>query len=668
MVDPVAITTGSDGNIWFIEQTGNAIGMINPTTDAMAGPFSNGLPANAVLAGITSGPNGDLWFTESNPNPAANANAIGMLDPSNPTQAIQSFVGTKAAPITPKSAPTGIASANGELWFTQPLTDQIGELDPGTGIITEYSAPPAMKDVQSQIVLAPDGYLWFEESGAIGIFDPKTASMVTEVGLPGGSNESPSDITVGPDGNIWYTAILNSAENPYAVGEIGINSPHTIQETPPGLFSSTTEPVAITAGPDGNVWVAVTSNGTTAGTIDKIDPANLMVIGETIPIPTSIKVPTPDPVAITAGPDGNLWFTDAGGAIGVVNDTQLVVTAQPAPDVSVNSPFSVTVTDEYTSGVTDKAFKGSVKLTLSTNPGGSSFTPVTMTAGSGVAMFPGLTLNNAGTGYIFTATSSATNGPTSMTTNSFDVVVGPATHLVVTTEPPLSVVTGTGFGVVVQDEYVSVSVDAPFNGNVTIALGANPGGSSFTPVTVTAVNGVATFTGLTLNNAGNGYTLQASSAGLTTQMTQPFDVTPPPPPPPPPPTIVGESVVFTQKVNKKTHKPMGPKTLSGYTITFDTAMDQTALGNGANYFIGSKVVKTVRGKGGKKMTKTSYSRVNFTVSAVTGDSVTLKLAGKPTFSKGGQLTAMAAGLDDTSGVFLAANGVFTISKGGKQIS
>ena len=115
-------------------------------------------------------------------------------------------------------------------------------------------------------------------------------------------------------------------------------------------------------------------------------------------------------------------------------------------------------------------------------------------------------------------------------------------------------------------------------------------------VTVAAVSGVATFSGLTLNNAANGYTLQASSGGLTAT-TNLFNVTPLPPPPP---TISAESVVFNQKINKKTHKPKGPKTLAGYTITFDTAMDQTALGNGGNYVVAVDVIKNQKVKVGKK--------------------------------------------------------------------
>ena len=61
---PTEITTGSDGNLWFVDQTSNAIGRINATSHVID-YFSNGLPANASPMGITSGPNGKLWFTEA---------------------------------------------------------------------------------------------------------------------------------------------------------------------------------------------------------------------------------------------------------------------------------------------------------------------------------------------------------------------------------------------------------------------------------------------------------------------------------------------------------------------------------------------------------------------------------------------------------------------------
>jgi uncharacterized repeat protein (TIGR03806 family) len=60
---------------------------------------------------------------------------------------------------------------------------------------------------------------------------------------------------------------------------------------------------------------------------------------------------------------------------------------------------------------------------------------------------------------------------------------------------------------------------------VTLALGANPGGATLSGTTsVAAVNGVATFSNLSLNNAGTGYTLVASSTGLTSATSSTFNV------------------------------------------------------------------------------------------------------------------------------------------------
>jgi hypothetical protein len=59
------------------------------------------------------------------------------------------------------------------------------------------------------------------------------------------------------------------------------------------------------------------------------------------------------------------------------------------------------------------------------------------------------------------------------------------------------------------------------------------------------------------------------------------------------------------------------------------------------------------------------------VTNVTSQSVSLELAGKQQFPKGGQITISGSppgGVESAAGVFLAANGVFTISPGGNAIS
>jgi hypothetical protein len=69
---------------------------------------------------------------------------------------------------------------------------------------------------------------------------------------------------------------------------------------------------------------------------------------------------------------------------------------------------------------------------------------------------------------------------------------------------------------------------------ITIALGANPGGATLGgTLTVNDVNGIATFSDLSLSAAGTGYTLVVSSAGLPGVTSMPFNITAPVVPPTP---------------------------------------------------------------------------------------------------------------------------------------
>src|SRR6266852_941690 len=75
----------------------------------------------------------------------------------------------------------------------------------------------------------------------------------------------------------------------------------TITEFPiPTAHSS---PAEITAGPDGNLWFTETANTPEqSGKIGRITPGGAI---------TEFPLPQPaTPFGITAGPDGNLWFTE----------------------------------------------------------------------------------------------------------------------------------------------------------------------------------------------------------------------------------------------------------------------------------------------------------------------------------------------------------------------
>jgi hypothetical protein len=339
-----------------------------------------------------------------------------------------------------------------------------------------------------------------------------------------------------------------------------------------------------------------------------------------------------------------------------------VVTAQPPGNVTAVSGFGLTVTAEDSAGNVDGTFSGTVTLSLASNPGGGTLGgTLTAMASGGVATFSGLTLNNAGNGYTLQVTAA---GASPVTTGGINVtsVTSSATHLVVTAQPPGTVLAGSPFGLTVLAETDSGVVDPSFNGTVTIAVSANPaGGSLGGTLTAMASGGVATFSGLTLNNAGNGYTLQATSHGLTPVTTAPITVTPSQPPPTPP-QIVRQIPVFNQKTNKR-GKLVGSKTLAGFEFDFNEAMNQASVGNPGSYQVGAFVNTRVRRKPVKVLQSVVFSAVYSS-----NNSVRLLLAGRQTFPKGGQITLIASGIESNGGAFLASNAVFIVSAKGTAIS
>ncbi len=104
-------------------------------------------------------------------------------------------------------------------------------------------------------------------------------------------------------------------------------------------------------------------------------------------------------------------------------------------------------------------------------------------------------------------------------------VAAAATQLVVTSQPPVTVEAGEPFGLVVSAEDSAGNLVPTFDGSVTVALSNNPGGATLGgTLTATAQNGVAGFSGLTINNPGVGYILSVSTDGLTSTTTNAFNV------------------------------------------------------------------------------------------------------------------------------------------------
>ncbi len=103
-----------------------------------------------------------------------------------------------------------------------------------------------------------------------------------------------------------------------------------------------------------------------------------------------------------------------------------------------------------------------------------------------------------------------------------------AAHLVFTTQPSttLPLLTMKPVRVTVVDDLGNTITS--FSGSVTIAIGHNGGlllrGTLSGTKTVTAVNGVATFSDLSIDQLGNGYTLTVSGTGVIGAESAPFNI------------------------------------------------------------------------------------------------------------------------------------------------
>src|SRR5437016_5996196 len=211
--------------------------------------------------------------------------------------------------------------------------------------------------------------------------------------------------------------------------------------------------------------------------------------------------------------------------------THLAFTIQPS-NTTAGSTISpaVQVAAQDDAGNTVVGFGADITIALGNNPGGGMLSGTkTVTPVNGVATFSTLSINNPGTGYTLVATTTA-SGVTGATSAAFNITPRPATHLVFTVQPTTTTAgspISPAVQVAAQDD--AGNTVAGFGTDITIALGNNPGGGMLSGTkTVTPVNGVATFSTLSINNPGTGYTLVATTTapGVTGATSAAFNITP----------------------------------------------------------------------------------------------------------------------------------------------
>lgn len=198
------------------------------------------------------------------------------------------------------SFPVGLVVApDGVVWYSDIRRNRIVRLDPASEVRSEFEVPTP-DSWPFQLVRTPAGILYFTErvGNKIGRLDPATGA-VKEIPVPTPSAQ-PAGLTLTPDGRIYFTensgnriGRLDPATD--VIEELAVPSPAT-----PGPFYG---PAGITSDAQGNVWFAELDGR--IGLIRRSSPTKI----EEFPLPDS-KV-RPGGVAVDRW--GFVWYTGLDG-------------------------------------------------------------------------------------------------------------------------------------------------------------------------------------------------------------------------------------------------------------------------------------------------------------------------------------------------------------------
>jgi len=215
-------------------------------------------------------PDGSIWYS------GQFANELGRLDPKTGV--------FKEYPLPEGSGPHGlVADKDGNIWYTANFKAYIGKLDPKSGKVTQYPMPdPAARDPHTPI-FDQEGILWFTVQGGnfVGRLDPKTGE-VKLMKLPS------------PRSNP-YGMVIDSHGVPF-FDEFGANR------------------------------------------IARIDPQTLQLHEYTLPDPAA----RPRRIAKTS--DDAIWYSDYGrGYLGRLDPATGKVTEWPSPSGAKSRPYGMAV-------------------------------------------------------------------------------------------------------------------------------------------------------------------------------------------------------------------------------------------------------------------------------------------------------------------------------------
>ena len=217
-----------------------------------------------------------------------------------------------------------------------------------------------------------------------------------------------------------------------------------------------------------------------------------------------------------------------GATFGALPTKLVVASVNSGANPSAGDAFSVTVQSQDASDTPANVSNEtavSLSLTAGTGTLGGTLAGV-IAAGTNQLTFSGVTYTKAESGVVLTAARTSGDELTASDSAPFSVNPGVPARLAFSTQPGNSTVGSPLAGpptVVIQDGFGNLTASTA---SITVALGTNPVGAILSGTTTnSAIAGVASFSDLSVNQAGTGYTLSASAAALTGATSDSFSIT-----------------------------------------------------------------------------------------------------------------------------------------------
>lgn len=491
-------TTGSINVILLSPANGLRLSVTAPGEASDVSPAPDGSVANVTLTGARVTVTGPTSKTITNTTASGGFFdlTVDLLSPGTYTVTVEGLVGSEVAHFGQTSSVTVTAGA------TSDATVTFATFQPTIPLSTVVDTTDVLHfTVSFTGVAGATGYIvaWSKNADMSGAQTKSLAATTTDIAVV---DEGKYFVTVRAVNNVVTSGGVASAAKAVFVFQ-GVATVTVTPASPTIAYGASQQLTAVGKDADGVVvpnvtWLWVSSDQDIAvvnqsGLVLGRGPgqASITAVGKGMPGSTALTVNAPpaSKLVFTAQPASG----SSGQSLGTVK-------------IAVQNVLGSTVTSDNTTQVT---------VTIGANPGAGSLSgAVTASVTAGVATFTNVSINKSGSGYTLTAAANALDGATSST---FNVSPGAAAQAIFGVQPPNGRA-GDPLSPAVQVELQDVAGNLVTTARnaVTIAMGTNPGGATLAgTTTVNAVSGIATFSNLSINKSGTGYTLSATTAGLS---------------------------------------------------------------------------------------------------------------------------------------------------------